>query len=236
MFVPVKRQRPLGASAEQRAVFRRIGDDLGGAFAADMTVQAQHTIRSRHHHMQIMADHQDGTAHVAAYLFDLAVKRGRAGLIQPLRRLVEDQDMGFVQQGACQQYALELAARQVGHLLFRQIRDPRLQQRLRDGLAGLAAGQVQKAMHRQRQRRVDLQLLRDIADAQVRSTGDRPRRGFQRADQRPQQARLARPVGADDGHDLAALYGDINVAQHRLPANAQGQVPGGDQAHAVAPS
>lgn len=40
MFVPVKRQRPLGASAEQRAVFRRIGDDLGGAFATDMTVQA----------------------------------------------------------------------------------------------------------------------------------------------------------------------------------------------------
>ena len=61
--------------------------------------------------MQVVADHQHRAPHFAAHVFDLAVEGSGTGLIKPLRRLIEDQNVGFVQQGSRQQYSLELAAR-----------------------------------------------------------------------------------------------------------------------------
>ena len=98
MLVTVKGKRPLGACAEQCAVLWRVRDDFGRTFAAHMTVQAQHTIRCGHDNMQIVADHQHRASHFAAHVFNLAVERSRTGLIQSLRRLVEDQNIGFIQQ------------------------------------------------------------------------------------------------------------------------------------------
>ena len=64
MIVTVKRQRPLGACPEQRAVGRG------------------------HHNVQIVAHHQDGAASRLANRFDLLVKSRGSRLVQPLGRLV----------------------------------------------------------------------------------------------------------------------------------------------------
>ena len=58
VVVPVERQRPLGAEAEERAIFRRRRDHRGRALAADVAVEADHPVRRRHHHVQVVADHQ----------------------------------------------------------------------------------------------------------------------------------------------------------------------------------
>ena len=57
MLVAVKRKRPLGACAKQCAILWRISHHLWRSLTADMTVKAQHAIRSGHYDVQIMADH-----------------------------------------------------------------------------------------------------------------------------------------------------------------------------------
>ena len=58
-----------------------------------MAVQADHPIRGRHHHMQIMADHQNRRPRLRPHLFDQTVERRLAGLVKALGRLVQDQDL-----------------------------------------------------------------------------------------------------------------------------------------------
>ncbi len=87
------RQRFCVTGSKQRAILRRIGDDLRRTFTADMAIEAQNPVRGGHHHMQIMADHQDCHAGTLAHLFDLPIKRRSARLVQPLRGLVKDQNI-----------------------------------------------------------------------------------------------------------------------------------------------
>jgi hypothetical protein len=74
VFVPVKRQRPLGPQPEQRAIFWRGRNDPWGAFAADMPVQADHPVTCRHHHMQIVADHQNRRPGIPPHFLDQAIE------------------------------------------------------------------------------------------------------------------------------------------------------------------
>ena len=115
-----------------RTILRCIRDNFRGAFAADMAIQAQHPVACRHDHVQVMTDHQYGTAHVAAHLFDAPVKRGRTGLVQSLCRLVQNDDIGIAQKRTGQQNPLELPAREVAHLAIPQIRHASLHQGIAD--------------------------------------------------------------------------------------------------------
>ena len=74
MFMAIKRQRALGTRAEKRAVFGGRCHLFGVPRTADMPVEADHPVRSCHHHMQLMADHHNGTAKFRPYLGDAAVK------------------------------------------------------------------------------------------------------------------------------------------------------------------
>ena len=76
MFMAIKRQRALGAAAKKRPVFRRRCHLFGVARTADMTIETDHPVRRRHHQMQLMADHQHGTAQFGPHFGDAAVKRG----------------------------------------------------------------------------------------------------------------------------------------------------------------
>ena len=95
VFVAIKGQRAMGSVAKKCAVFRGRGHMFGGAVATDMAIEANHPVRGRHDDVQFVADHQNGTALVAAHRFDLGVKIRRSRLIKPLRGLVQDQQIGF---------------------------------------------------------------------------------------------------------------------------------------------
>jgi hypothetical protein len=89
----VKRQGPLGAKTKERAVFRRVGHHTRGAFAADMAIEADHPVGGGHHHMQIMADHQDRGAGVLPHSLNQAVEGCLAGLVEALGGLIKDQEL-----------------------------------------------------------------------------------------------------------------------------------------------
>ena len=108
-------------------------------------------------------------------------------------------------------------------------------QRIGHRLRLAAAGQVHEPLHGQRQRRINVQALRDIADGQVRRAGDGARHRRQRAYQPFEQRGLSRPVRSDDGHNLARVYGEIDVAQHGGAALGQRHAVRFDQrGHAAA--
>ena len=172
MLVPVEGQCATGAGAEQRAVFRRGRHDVGRAFATDMTIETDHPVRGRHHHMQLVADHQDGASGFLTHLLDLKIEGGGAGLVQPLGGFVEQKQIGLVDERARKKNALELAPRQGSHLAVREVGHTGPLKRLRTGRPRGAPGQTQEPFHSDRQGRVDVQLLGDVADAQPRLSGN----------------------------------------------------------------
>lgn len=91
VVMAVERQRALGAGAKERAVFLGLGHLFGRTFAADMTVEADHPVGGGHDDVEIMAHHQDGAAKLGPDLFDPLIKGRRAGLIEPLGGLVENE-------------------------------------------------------------------------------------------------------------------------------------------------
>ena len=84
-----------------------------------------------------------------------------------------------------------------------------------------AGHQQEKTQHRQRQRRINLQLLRHVADTQARTPPDLAAAGLQQAEHDTHQAGLARTVGANQGHDLAALDAEIDAFEHIGGVQAQ---------------
>ena len=116
VFVTIERERALRSRAKKRAVFRCAGDVFRRAVTADVAVQADNAIGRRHDDVQFVADHQDGAAKCASHLFDAAIKGRGTGLVEPLGRFVQNQQIGAVEERAREQNALELAAGKVGHL------------------------------------------------------------------------------------------------------------------------
>ena len=236
VLVPVKRQRAMGAGAEERAVFRGRGNVFGCAMAADMGVEADHPVRGGHDDVQLVADHQDGTAKFGPDLLDGLVEGRRTGLIEALRCLVEDQKLRIAEERAGQQHALELAAGKAGHLAARQLARAGAGQRGTGGGITDTPGQAEEPPHGDRQGRVDMQPLRNIADAQARAPGDAARGGGDGADDGAQKRRLAGTVGADDGDDLARGDVEIDMRQHGLAPQRDAEIGDRDEAHAGMPS
>ena len=98
--------------------------------------------------------------------------------------------MRLAQNGARQQHALELPTGQLRHLFAAEARNTCGFERVCRSIFVNGARQVQKAGDRDRQRRVDVQLLRHIADPQPLLPRDLAFLRFQRADQHPQQCRF----------------------------------------------
>ncbi len=110
VFMSVKRERAAGTLAEEPLVFRVIAHQRRRALAADMAVHTNHAIRGAHHHMEIVADHENGRACVISDLLDQAVESGFAWLVQALGGFVQDQEIGATQQSAGEEDTLQLAA------------------------------------------------------------------------------------------------------------------------------
>ena len=228
VVVPVERQRPLGAEAEQRAILRRRRDHGGGALAADVAVEADHPVRRRHHHVQVVADHQHAAAELAADLLDQPVEARLARLVEPLRRLVEDEEPRPPQQRLRQQRPLELAARERRELPPAEVRDPHPLQRLRPQTR-VALGEPEEAVDGHRQRRIHGELLRHVADPEPRGADHPPRVRPLGADQQAQERALPRAVRPDHRHDLAGLEREVHALEHPVPAEGHPQAPGFDE-------
>jgi hypothetical protein len=66
--------------------------------------------------VQLVADHQDGAARLAPDRVDQLVEGGRARLVEPGGRFVQQEEIGFRHERARQQHALELPAGELRHL------------------------------------------------------------------------------------------------------------------------
>src|SRR6056297_1424751 len=108
VLVAVEGQSAARSGTEECAVFRRGGDNLGGAFAADMAVEADHPVGSGHDDVQFVAVHHDRRAGLPANLRDQAIERRRARLVEALCRFVEKQKVRPVEKGPGEKHALEL--------------------------------------------------------------------------------------------------------------------------------
>ena len=193
-----------------------------------MPVQAHHLVGGAHHQVQVMGDHQHAAAVAFAQRADQPVQRRLAGDIHTLHRLVEHQQFGLAQQGARQQYALQLAA---GDLLQRVVehvgRADFFQRGPRHGGAD-ARHQAQETLHAERQGGVHLQFLRHVADSQFRSAPDLAAVRLQQAQHDTNQGGLAGAVGANQRDDFARSHAQVHRVQgvlaveaHADPAQAQ---------------
>ena len=93
-------------------------------------------------------------------------------MVEALGGLIQYQKVRLFHQRARQQHPLKLPTREVRHLTLCQIGQARLMQGLGRVRGAMAARQVEKALHGHWQGRVDMQLLRNIADAQAGGAGD----------------------------------------------------------------
>lgn len=231
----IERQGIYGVGPEQFPIGRRRQHPLGRALAADMAVQAHHAVRGAHYHVQLMADHQHRAAHFAPHALDLAIEVGGAAVIEALGGLVEQQQVGLLQQGSSEQDALELPAGEIRHLLSAQSGDAGAFQGLTQRLSRMATRQVQKAGDRHRQGGIDGQPLGHVADGEARLAHEPAAGRPHGADDGAQQGRLAGAVGADQGDDLTAVEAQVDALENGSPAENDMQVIEREQWHGDPP-
>ena len=155
----------------------------------------------------------------APHLLDQAVEGGRAGLVQPLRRLVEDQQVRPPSSARASSTRWNCPPDRRRHLPLAEPghAGPR-QRRLRRPAGARAAAGRGSAPTRHRQRRVEHQLLRHVADPQPRRAPDRAR---PTAAPPPISARssvdLPDPFGPTMVTISPRLDAQVDVVQHRPP-------------------
>ena len=118
MVVAVNVERKLAGDARSEQL-RECGvlyDLLSPTLAADMAVEADNTIRLRHHDMQIVADQQNSAAEFVTDLRDQVIERGFAGDIHTGQRLVENKKLRTPCDRTRQQNTRKLPARKCRHL------------------------------------------------------------------------------------------------------------------------
>ena len=111
-----------------------------------------------------MADHQNRAARLLPYGFDLAVKGCRTQLIETLRRFIQQNDVRSADQRACKQHPLKLATGERCNLLFGEVRKPGYFKRGSASRLRHPIRQSHEAFDRDRQRWINVQLLRDVSD------------------------------------------------------------------------
>ena len=182
-----------------------------------------------HHHVEIVADHENAAAVAAADLGDQFVEPGLADEIDGLHRLVEHQNVGPAQQGAGQQGALQFAARERGDAGIFQVRDAGFGQRRIDFFPGRPQGERQEPLEIERHIGSEGEALRHIADAQILLAFDAARGERHEAEHGAHQRRFAGAIGADHGDDLAAAHIEIDTVEDAASADRQRCVPGTEQ-------
>src|SRR5262245_12630773 len=89
-------QPARGRSKEPRE-FRVVLDAFGPALAANMRIEADHPVALVHHHVKIVADHQNAAAMLFADFTDQRIELGLADEIHRLNRLVQHKKIRLAQ-------------------------------------------------------------------------------------------------------------------------------------------
>ena len=98
-----------GRGAEELGEFRILLHLLRPALAADMAIEADHMIAFGHHHVQVVAHHENAAAMGFANGGNQFVELHLTEEIHRLHRFIENQKIRPAQQGPRQQRALQLA-------------------------------------------------------------------------------------------------------------------------------
>ncbi len=204
---------------------------LGPARAADVAVEADHAVGRRHHHVKVVADQQHAAAVALAHLLDQRVELELAGEVDALGGLVEQQQVGLARERAGERDALELAARELGHQRPLEVAGADLGERLE---VAATPSEREKTADAERQRRVELQALRHVADAEARAAHDAAGGRREHPQEHAEQRGLAGAVGADQRDDLAGVEREIDAAQQLVAADADADACGLDQGRAQA--
>ena len=133
-----------------------------------MAVQTDHSIGFGHHHMQVVADHQNAAARRVADLPNQIVQCHFARKVDTLYGLVEHQQIRFSDHGAGKQHALEFAARELLHGRLEQMCRADSVQCGSNCAGRKMSCQRHQALYSQRQCPVDREFLRHVADLQTR--------------------------------------------------------------------
>ena len=225
-----------GLTPEELQIGRVVAYHFGPTSAADMTVQAEHRVGGGHHHVQVVRDHQHRAAVSCAYRADQRIELGLPGDVHALHGFVEQQQLGVAQQRARQQQTLQFTAGDRCDRCLQQALNPHLGCHLVH-TCHVALCHLQETTRRKRQRGIDLQLLRHVADAQPLAPPDTAGGRLCEADQDLQQSGLARAVRADQREDLFLVQAQRNVFKNGLRTGTIRDISGFQQkrtAHAYA--
>ena len=91
---------------EELGEFRVLLHAAGTAFATHMAIEAYHVVALRHHHVKIVAHHQDAAAMAAAHVGNQFVHARFAHEVHRLHRFVKNKQFRLAQQCAGQKGAL----------------------------------------------------------------------------------------------------------------------------------
>lgn len=219
MMMRVRRERTRGGLAEQIDE-RPVTTDVGGfTRTADMPVEAVHAICGRHHDIEVVRDQKHAAAGARALARNDLIDLDGAGRIDVLCGLVEHKQRGIEQQRAREHHTLQFTTgkpkrRRVEKLSYAEF----IEHGVQAGF-GRRGRQRQDATDGKRQCLIEMISLRQIAHRKPWGTPNLAAIELFQAENRADQRRFARPIRPDDGHDLAARNGQIDVIKH-LPVVA----------------
>jgi hypothetical protein len=110
MVVCVGGDHARSGRTEELGEFRVLLNLGGPALAAHMAIEADDVVTLRHHHVKVMADHENAAAVALADIGNQLVHAGLTQEVDGLHRFVENQQLGLAQQSAGKQCALQLAS------------------------------------------------------------------------------------------------------------------------------
>ena len=176
--MPVERKRARRFRPEQALILGMLGDGLRHALTADVLIDADDAVAGAHDDVQIVRDEQNAATAARADRADQLVEIGLAEIVDAAHGFIEHEEIGLPQQRARQQHALKFTARQARQLPFRQPARADLFQNRLDFGVGHAGAQHEEAAGGQRDRRIQIEFLWSITDAQGGMPDDLPLVGF----------------------------------------------------------
>lgn len=193
---------------EEAGEFGVAANGFRAALATDMAVEADDGVALRHDEVQVVRDHQHGKAEFGLRFVDDGVKAGEGAGVDAGGRFVEDDEVGFFQDGAGKEQALGFAAGEVlqagGEFVGNaEFFEPRALQGVGDVVqkAGGGDGQVGRGM----------EFLRNVGHVEAVFAPNAAAARAQFAGHQREQGAFARAVGADDGEDFPGHDAQVDV-------------------------
>ena len=150
-------------------------EDVDAAFDHDPSIEHRHAIRDAAHLLEIVRHHQHGAcARRSSSASRMSSRIRTAGVVETRRRLVEDEELRLRIERVREQHAAQLAAREHGERPLLETRQADALEQPRDREPGGArdaeadrpplAREREKVGDGDRQRRIDREALRHVAD------------------------------------------------------------------------